>query len=52
VTPVQGDPQVQEADILGLTPDKFQSLLDSSDVDSCFASEGLEVDLEPLYIFL
>jgi hypothetical protein len=41
VAPVQGDCQVQEADI-----PEFESLLDSSDFDIFFCIEGLEADMD------
>jgi hypothetical protein len=36
---------VQEADFPELSPDEFETLLDSSDVAFYSASEGLEADL-------
>jgi hypothetical protein len=48
VTPVQGDRQVQEADIPELSADEFESMLASSEYDFYSASEGLDVDLDHL----
>jgi hypothetical protein len=45
VTPVQGDRQVQEADIQELSADEFELMLASSDYDFYSASEGLDADL-------
>jgi hypothetical protein len=45
--PVQGDHQVQEADIPELSHDEFVSLLDSSDFAFYSASEGLEFEFTP-----
>jgi hypothetical protein len=39
---------VQEAGVAELSPDEFESMPDSSDVAFHSASEGFEVDLEPL----
>jgi hypothetical protein len=46
VTPVQGDRQVQEADIPELSADKFELMLASSEPDFYAASEGLDADLD------
>jgi hypothetical protein len=46
VAPVQGNRQVQEADIPELYADEFKSLLDSSDIEFYSASEGLEADMD------
>jgi hypothetical protein len=46
VAPVQGDRQVQEADIPELSADEFGSLLDSSDIDFYSVLEGLEADMD------
>jgi hypothetical protein len=47
VAPVQGDRQVQEVDILELSHDELEMLLDSSDVDLYAALEGPECESPP-----
>jgi hypothetical protein len=52
VTPVQGDRQVQEADIPELSADEFEFatklMLASSGPDFYSASEGLDADLDQI----
>jgi hypothetical protein len=52
VAPVQGDRQVQEADIPDLSADEFESLLDSSHIYCYSASEGLKADMDHARLFL
>jgi hypothetical protein len=48
VAPVQGDRQVQEADIPKLSADNFESMPASSEYDFYSASEGLDADLDQI----
>jgi hypothetical protein len=47
VAPVQGDDQMQEADIPELSQDEFESLLDSSDYAFYSVSDGFESEFPP-----